>query len=95
MNEARLLPCPFCGGMPLVLILRSDLEHVVRVECSDCRCSTPSIVFRPDFRYETIHNRLCLTDVTDLRTARKAAVCAWNLRWSPSGDKPGESEVVK
>ena len=80
MDDYALLPCPFCGGMPLVLVLRSEHDDVVRVECIDCKCSTPSIVYRPDYARETIHNRLSLTPVPDLRTARQAAVAAWNTR---------------
>lgn len=28
-----LLPCPFCGGRPLVLIQQDGLDRVMRIEC--------------------------------------------------------------
>ena len=84
-----LLPCPFCGGLPLVLVQRSDHIDTVRVECSDCKCSTPSVVYRPAYKSEAAC-RIGSGIVPDLHTVRKAVVKAWNTRY-PNGDSSREA----
>ena len=43
--EKQLKPCPFCGG-------EAKLDHLIKssiVWCKDCRASTKSIEFSPEY----------------------------------------------
>ena len=70
--DIRLLPCPKCGGLPVVLIRPHVFESTVHIECSACGIGGPQIAFA---------NRMELRELLpDLATARRQAAADWNRR---------------
>lgn len=67
-----LLPCPKCGGVPLVLIQREALESNLRIECTVCKLSGPALAFASRRAQREL--------LPDLATARSQAADDWNLR---------------
>lgn len=39
-DEPCLLPCPFCGGEPVLLTAQRRYEFCAAVECQDCGANT-------------------------------------------------------
>lgn len=76
MATESLKPCPFCGGRALVIVWKGE-ERMVRVECMECKCSTPGVVFSLPCTQERVRE---LGWQPDLETAKNAAVDAWNQR---------------
>lgn len=76
-DDYGTLRCPCCNGQALTIVERVE-NPTVRIECSECRMSTPSIVFRAASR---IYGNVVDTGWTpDLDTARRQAVELWNRR---------------
>ena len=73
----ELKPCPFCGGRALVIVWKDD-DRLVRVECTECKCSTPGIVFRlPRFPLDSVRE---IGWQPGLEDAKREAVETWNRR---------------
>lgn len=72
MDEIRLLPCPFCGGQPIMLVTMEYLDRIVKIHCSRCGASGSGLVFD--------HWRTPGSGLPDLQTARRQAAAAWNER---------------
>ena len=78
-----LKPCAHCGGQPVVLIVPHGGHGLtaVRIECSECRISTPEHVFGGrvsgyDKNAHSVSIRWCI----GLQDARKACTEIWNRR---------------
>ena len=71
-ERIRLLPCPKCGGVPLMLVMRHCLEADVRIECSCCKLSGPAVAFASRRAQKEL--------LPDLETARIQAADDWNMR---------------
>ena len=70
--DIRLLPCPKCGGLPVVLIRPHAFESTVHIECSACGIAGPRLAFA---------SRRALRELLpDLATARRQAAADWNRR---------------
>lgn len=81
-DEIRLIPCPKCGGQPVVLIVPSWQYGRLRVECSVCGHKGPTIDFDPSGAlYQGIERRL----LPGLGKARRDAAAAWNEGTCGSG----------
>ena len=71
-NEVRLIPCPMCGGTPLMLIMRQCMDNVLSVQCTECGLRTGGIYFAGRRSQREL--------LPDLATARRQAAAAWNER---------------
>ena len=76
MDDIRLIPCPSCGGLPVVLIRPAWPYPVVRVVCSACGRQGPMVYYSPegDRMYLAVDAIL----LPGLATARRQAAAAWN-----------------
>jgi len=70
--DVKLLPCPKCGGQPVVLVQHHGIEATVRIECSACRLSGPAIAYASRRAQREL--------LPDLQTARLQAADDWNVR---------------
>lgn len=75
-----LLPCPCCGGRPVVLVGEERGAYTVRIECVACKLSTPSIVYARRKSYDPDHHLMDLGLALDLRRAREEAAALWCKR---------------
>lgn len=73
----RLKPCPFCGGLPVCLVIPWAYGAVaVRIECSVCRCGTaPQLYGTATPAWERGE-----WEPLTLDQARSIAAHAWNSR---------------
>lgn len=78
-----VLRCPCCGAQAMTIVER-DSAPTVRIECGDCRMSTPGIVFRPASRLAGCGNVVETGWTPDLATARHQAAELWNRRVNAS-----------
>lgn len=70
--DIRLLPCPKCGGLPMVLIRHHGIEATVHIECSACGIGGPQLAFASRRAQREL--------LPDLATARRQAAADWNRR---------------
>lgn len=86
MDDIRLIPCPSCGGLPVVLIRPAWPYPVIRVVCSACSCQGPMVYYSPEgdrvFSGQGLYERNLLPG---LATARRQAAAAWNEGTCGSG----------
>lgn len=75
-----LYPCPCCGGRPVVLVQSEGGAQTVRVECSECKLSTPSIIYARRGSYDERRRLMDLGVVLDLQRARDEAAAIWCRR---------------
>ncbi len=80
-----LRPCPCCGGRPIVLVQSEGGTYTVRVECSACRLSTPSIIYARRGAYDGQRRLLDLGLTLDLQRAREEVAGRWNRRADEDG----------
>lgn len=80
-----LRPCPCCGGRPVVLVQPEVGAHTVRIECSECRLSTPSIIYARRGSYDGQRRLMDLGLVIDLKRAREEAAAIWCRRAGEDG----------
>lgn len=82
MVDIKLRLCPCCGAQPVVLVAPAGREgEAVRVECSDCRMSTPVIRFggiRSTYNRRT--RAVESVQLLSLDQARAEAAMIWNRR---------------
>lgn len=74
VNDIRLRVCPFCGGQPIVLVMRQVFDSTVMIQCSQCGVTTGGVMFR-SMKSAAMARRDLLPD---LATARRQAAAAWN-----------------
>lgn len=74
MGDMVLRGCPFCGGQPVMLVMRQAAENVVMIQCSGCGVTTRGVMFRSG-KGAAITRRDLLPD---LATARRQVAAAWN-----------------
>ena len=84
MDEIKLLPCPMCGGLPILLVMRQSTDCTISVECSVCGLQSLGVVFAG--RMANAEQRKLLPP---LRTARRQVVRAWNERIANDGQQSG------
>lgn len=78
MQQGNIKPCPFCGGRALVIVWKEGEERTVRIECVECKCSTPGIIFRlPCSPLDHVRE---VGWQPGLEEAKRLAVEAWNMR---------------
>lgn len=77
MTEEKILPCPKCGGRPIVLVMRQCLEATLRVQCTICGITGPALVFAARRAQREL--------LPDLVEARRQAVADWNDREQHDG----------
>lgn len=75
MDDIKIKPCPMCGGMPILLVIRQAMDCTVNVECSNCGLQSLGVVFAG--RMATTEQRKLLPP---LRSARRQVIAAWNER---------------
>ena len=75
MDEIRLIPCPKCGGLPVVLIRPFVLRPALRIECSVCGNGGPWIYFDGKGALYQLAERMMLPDLVK---ARRLAAADWN-----------------
>lgn len=83
-----LLPCPCCGGRPLVLVIPHGGRGTaaVRIECGDCKISTPAQICGGSVaEYDKAAHAVAVRTYIDLREARATCAEIWNKRASASG----------
>lgn len=82
MDDAklRLKPCPMCGGLPLLLVMRQLQDCTIMVECTACGLQSLGIAFAG--RVATAEQRKLLPG---LRAARRQVMLAWNERVCEDG----------
>ncbi len=80
-----LRPCPCCGGRPIVLVQSEGGAYTVRVECSKCKLSTPSVIYARRGAYDGRRHMIDLGLALDLRRAREEAAERWNRRPDEDG----------
>ncbi|MBQ8200881.1 MAG: hypothetical protein IJZ74_03835 [Clostridia bacterium] len=73
MDDIRLIPCPSCGGQPVVLITPAWPLPVLQIACSCCPRRGPENIFKPEgdraFDCELLPG---------LAEVRRRAADAWN-----------------
>ena len=69
-KEIAIRPCRFCGGQPVILIMRQVLEANLRIQCSECK-ETGTV-----FAFATRRAQRDL--LPGLAEARRQAVEQWN-----------------
>lgn len=69
-----LRACPFCGGQPVVLVMRQAAENVVMIQCSGCGVTTRGVMFRGGQGAAITRRDL----LPDLAQARRQVACTWN-----------------
>lgn len=74
MDDIRLIPCPRCGGLPVVMIRPFFPRPALRVECSVCGSGGPWIYFDGKGPGFLIAEKL----LPGLAAARRQAAAAWN-----------------
>ena len=77
-ENIKLLPCPMCGGMPMMLVMHQCFECTVRIECTSCGVSSAGVIFANRRLSIAPEGRRDL--LPDLATARRQVVRAWNER---------------
>jgi len=71
-ENIKLKPCPMCGGLPMMLVMRQCMDSVVSIQCSACGTSSGGVMFA---------NRRAQRELLpDLATARRQVARAWNER---------------
>lgn len=68
-DDISLMPCPMCGGIPVVLVEPRVIDHTLRITCSECGITTGGFAFSD--RQQLL---------PDLATARRQAARYWNER---------------
>ena len=91
MCDISLRVCPFCGGRPVVLVMRQSMENVVMIQCSGCGVTTGGVMFRSG-KGAAIERRDLLPD---LAQARRQAAAVWNGEGAGCvGDEPDTAGCV-
>lgn len=86
-----LLPCPFCGGRPLVLIQQDGLDRVMRIECMACHCSTPQLIYYHEPKpYDTAKRWVDLGMRLSMSRTREELMTIWNGRADDADESKGE-----
>lgn len=75
MDDVKLLPCPMCGGLPVMLIKPTWEYGRLRVECSVCGRYGPNVFFEPG---KKIYQGRKMQLLPGLAKARRQAAAAWN-----------------
>lgn len=78
IGDIRLLPCPHCGGQPMMLVMRQYMESVVNIQCSKCGVGTCGVIFANRRMMAEASGRRDM--LPDLATARRQVAAAWNER---------------
>lgn len=93
MIPENIKPCPFCGGRALVIVWKGEHDRMVRVECCDCKCSTPGIVFQlPVSPLDHVRE---IGWQPGLEDAKRAAVEAWNMRTGAPQPQAADGETPR
>lgn len=82
-DNIRLKPCPHCGGLPLMLVMRQAFESVVNIQCSKCGVGTCGVIFANRRMMAEAAGRRDM--LPDLATARRQVAAAWNERTGADG----------
>ena len=86
-----LLPCPFCGGRPLVLIQQDGLDRVMRIECMTCHCSTPQLIYYHEPKpYDTAKRWVDLGMRLSMSRIREELMTIWNGRAEDADESKSE-----
>ena len=102
MLQENIKLCPFCGGRALVIVWKEGEDRTVRVECCECKCSTPGIVFQ--LPCSPLGHVREIGWQPGLEDAKRIAVEAWNqCTGAPEPDQeqqrtsctPGTGETPK
>lgn len=79
-DDIKLIPCPHCGGMPVVLIVPAWPHPALQVQCTACRKAGPWIYFNARMPiWQTLDDLL----LPGLGRAREEAAAAWNEERQP------------
>lgn len=70
-TDIRLLPCPRCGGLPVVMVRNRVLESTVHIECSACGLGSPQLAFASRRAQREL--------LPDLAKARRQIADHWNM----------------